>query len=192
MSAWAEPASMGDWTIAFIPYSYRAATMTKGAFEAARAAWLERVQSKWKASAQEAKPEQRWLAWSEAHAAGVETAEEAKEALRTMPEDQPLPPESFRWPGLDLHIGKVFALTGRGREAVSPLRRVARSCVALVEPTKTVEASFYLGLALETTGDNAGAASAYRLVLDRWGRAKPRSITANKARSRLAALGDKP
>ncbi|WP_437678326.1 protein kinase domain-containing protein [Sorangium sp. So ce131] len=192
MSAWHEPATTGDWTIAFLPYSYHAASMTKAAFDEARAAWIARVQSKWRAGAQAQQAEPRWAFWAEAHAAAVETPEEAAEALRAIPADQPLPPERWRWLSLDLTIGKVYALSGKAGEAIAPLRRVARSCVALFEPFTMVQAHRYLGQALEASGDTAGAAEAYGAVVARWGRARPRSITADEARARLAALGKRP
>ncbi|AUX39991.1 uncharacterized protein SOCE26_013860 [Sorangium cellulosum] len=192
MSAWHEPATAGDWTIAFLPYSYRAASMSKAAFDDARAAWIARVQSKWRAGAQAQQTEPRWAFWAEAHAASVETPEEAAEALRAIPADQPLPPERWRWLSLDLTIGKVYALSGKAGEAIAPLRRVARSCVALFEPFTMVQAHRYLGQALEAAGDAAGAAEAYGAVVARWGRARPRSITAEEARARLAALGKPP
>jgi hypothetical protein len=46
-----------------------------------------------------------------------------------------------------------------------------------------------LGEALEQTGDKAGACEAYGVVLDRWDHAKPRSVTVDKARARVKALG---
>ncbi|WP_437279178.1 protein kinase [Sorangium sp. So ce375] len=188
MSAWSEPASTADWTIAFLPYSLRAASITQEAYDAARSAWMDRVQSKWRAAAQEIKPEHRWLLWTEAYAAGVETAADAAAALKTMPLDQPLPSESGRWLLLDLRIGKVYALAGKGQEAIGPLTRVARSCAALADPFSTTEARLYLGMALEATGDLRGAAAAYEAVLERWGKARPRSISAEQARARLGAL----
>jgi serine/threonine-protein kinase len=188
MSAWSEPATTADWTIAFLPYSLRAASMTQEAYDAARSAWVERVQAKWRAAAQEIKPEHRWLLWTEAYAAGVETAGDAAAAFKTMPLDQPLPSESGRWLLLDLHIGKVYALVGKGQEAIGPLTRVARSCAALADPFSTTEARLYLGMALEATGDLRGAAAAYEAVLERWGKARPRSISAEQARARLGAL----
>ncbi|WP_437531136.1 protein kinase [Sorangium sp. So ce726] len=188
MSAWSEPATTADWTIAFLPYSLRAASMTQEAYDAARSAWVERVQSKWRAAAQEIKPEHRWLLWTEAYAAGVETAADAAEAFKTMPLDQPLPSESGRWLLLDLRIGKVYALAGKGQEAIGPLTRVARSCAALADPFSITEARLYLGMALEATGDLRGAAAAYEAVLERWGKARPRSISAEQARARLGAL----
>jgi serine/threonine-protein kinase len=45
-----------------------------------------------------------------------------------------------------------------------------------------------LGQALEATGDATGACGAYRKVLARWGNAKPKSVTADKARARSKAL----
>jgi hypothetical protein len=43
--------------------------------------------------------------------------------------------------------------------------------------------------ALETKKDTEGACAAYKVVLDRWGHAKPRSVTADQARERAKALG---
>ena len=45
-----------------------------------------------------------------------------------------------------------------------------------------------MGPALETTGDKRGACAAYETVVDRWGKAKPRSTTADKARERVKTL----
>jgi hypothetical protein len=66
---------------------------------------------------------------------------------------------------------------------------MVRSCAAVSDPWSSVMSSLYLGMALEATGDRDGAAEAYRAVLARWGRAKPRSVTADTARERLRALG---
>ena len=49
-----------------------------------------------------------------------------------------------------------------------------------------------LGRALERTGQREAACASYRRVLDRWGHAKPRSVTADDARARLARLGCAP
>jgi eukaryotic-like serine/threonine-protein kinase len=51
-----------------------------------------------------------------------------------------------------------------------------------------VHGIFALGEAREHAGDVAGARAAYEEVLRRWGKAKPRSVTADKARARLARL----
>ncbi len=67
----------------------------------------------------------------------------------------------------------------------------ASPCLALADPLPRTWAQFYLGMALEGTGDVEGARAAYRTVVERWGKATPRSVTAEKARKRLLALGDK-
>ena len=52
-----------------------------------------------------------------------------------------------------------------------------------------MRAHYLLGLALEGSGDKAGAAKAYRFVVSQWGQARPRSVTAEKAKARLSAVG---
>jgi hypothetical protein len=47
-------------------------------------------------------------------------------------------------------------------------------------------------MALEGVGDVDGARSAYGEVIARWGKAAPRSVTAEQAKRRLAALPRKP
>ena len=46
-----------------------------------------------------------------------------------------------------------------------------------------------LGEALEAKGDKDGACVAYGEVLVHWGNAKPRSVTADKARAHMKTLG---
>lgn len=45
-----------------------------------------------------------------------------------------------------------------------------------------------LGRVLEETGDRDGACAQYAAILFRWGNAKPKSVTADKARARSKAL----
>jgi serine/threonine-protein kinase len=99
--------------------------------------------------------------------------------------------ESGRWPGMDLNVGRVLALTGQGERALVPLRRAANACERLDDPTRTFTALYYLGLAVEQTGDADGARAAYEAVVKAWGKAKPRSTTANLARAALERLGSR-
>jgi serine/threonine-protein kinase len=46
----------------------------------------------------------------------------------------------------------------------------------------------WLGHARAAKHDTAGACAAYRVVLERWGNAKPRSVTADDVRKRARAL----
>ncbi len=156
--------------------------MTQEAYDTARSAGGA-VQSKWRAAAQEIKPEHRWLLWTEAYAAGVETAADAAAAFETMPLDQPLPSESGRWLLLDLRIGKVYALAGKGQEAIGPL---TRGCALMRGPGRPV--LDHGGAALSGHGPGGDRRSARRrggvrrLSSSAGARRAPRSISAEQAR----------
>jgi serine/threonine-protein kinase len=62
-------------------------------------------------------------------------------------------------------------------------------CRALEFPVEHTQAHAWLGQAREAKGDKAGACAAYQGVLERWGRAKPRSVTAEMATKRAKLLG---
>jgi tetratricopeptide (TPR) repeat protein len=119
----------------------------------------------------------------------VETREDAEDAIRRLPELLPL----TSWPlSGDFLIGKAYFLAGRIDEAVPFLRRAAASCLAFESSLPATRASLMLGHALGQTDDKAGACAAYKTVTDRWGRAKPRSITADDAKKSAAKLGCAP
>jgi serine/threonine-protein kinase len=128
------------------------------------------------------------LAPLSSYAIGVQTAEEAREALELFPDAKPraAPCEGRRLsPAM---YGVLDLLVGKPREALPLLRNAANACDALLRPVEHTRASFFLGQALEATGDTAGACRAYDVVLRRWGEAKPPSSTAAKARGRWRAL----
>src|SRR5205823_6022746 len=105
-------------------------------------------------------------------------------------QDVPFPPggaQDSRWPA-QAHLGHALALAGR-EGGVAELETATRHCAALWEPFVHTRAHAWLGEALKAKGDRAGACAAYAVVLARWGSAKPPSVTAQKARSRAAALG---
>jgi serine/threonine-protein kinase len=86
-------------------------------------------------------------------------------------------------------VGSVLVRAGRASEAIPWLRGVTQSCTSLETPFEAVRARRWLGEALERTGDKAGACGAYAAVVARWGKAKPRSVTAEEAAGRAKALG---
>ena len=59
------------------------------------------------------------------------------------------------------------------------------------DPMAFVTARFYYGMALEGAGEIEKAKAAYEEVVAHWGKARPKSVTAEKARARLKALGEK-
>jgi hypothetical protein len=88
----------------------------------------------------------------------------------------------------DLVIGTTYLLARQLDEGLVYLRRAASSCRAIDFPVAHTQAQYWLGQALEQKNDVGGACAAYKVVLDRWGHAKPRSLTAEKARKRVTAL----
>ena len=125
--------------------------------------------------------------WFGAYAWPASTPAEATAALDALPRFKP-PPPFWGLTGDEFWIGRVYALGGRIDDAIPHLVRETNSCDALDNPFEHVRASLLLGQALESKSDVAGACSAYRTVLARWGTAKPRSRTAEQARARIRAL----
>jgi serine/threonine-protein kinase len=88
----------------------------------------------------------------------------------------------------DGDIGRTYLLAGKVDDAIPYLQRAVANCGVFTSPFAHVHAARDLGSALEQKGDVQGACAAYAQVLARWGHAKPRSITADDARARRAAL----
>ncbi len=128
------------------------------------------------------------LTWTYAFASSAETAEEATEALRVLPEYGPL--SSFvQYAGIpDAEVGGTYLLAGRVDEAIAYLTKAVATCVAFRHPFVHTRAALQLGDALERKGNGPAACSAYRKVVERWGNAKPRSLSAEKASARMTAL----
>ena len=128
----------------------------------------------------------RRMIWAKAYAVDVETPEEAADALAALPRYEPLPP-TYWFPYIYGRIGRTFVLGGRAADGLPYLERATKRCVE-----RDPRDFFYLGLGQEALGDTASACTAYREVITRWGAAKPRSVTAEKAQQRLAALHCRP
>ena len=126
--------------------------------------------------------------WVLGYALPATTPADALAALAAAP--QPLPrvhSNQFHREGLEAN-GRVLLLAGRAADAVPFLRAAVAACSGLEIPLEHTQAGLHLGQALEQTGDRAGACAAYRSVLDRWGSARPRSVSAERARTRTRAL----
>jgi serine/threonine protein kinase/tetratricopeptide (TPR) repeat protein len=134
------------------------------------------------------------LTWALGWAVPASTREDANEALAALAGNAklalPRGGEGMmpRHASVDSAAGHVLLLAGKPSDAVPYLRRAAHNCLALTEPFEHLHASFDLGQALEATGDKPGACAAYKVVLTHWGNAKPRSVTAEKAREHAKAL----
>jgi serine/threonine protein kinase len=117
----------------------------------------------------------------------AESPAEAAPALARLPDVGPLNRRVRRTYTAAL-AGHLFLLDGRIDEAIALLAPEAKRCDGLFYPFEFVHASLWLGEALEAKGDAPGACAAYKGVLDHWGHAKPRSVSADKARGRAKAL----
>jgi tetratricopeptide (TPR) repeat protein len=158
----------------------RTGGLARSEFIARRTAWIEE--------------ERRNLAhpgliWTYAYASSAETPEEANEALRALPEFAPLT-SVVHYVGIpDAEVGKTYLLAGDVDQAIAYLTKAVATCVAFRHPFVHTRAQLQLGEAFERKGNTSGACGAYQKVVDRWGNAKPRSISAEKASARIAALG---
>jgi eukaryotic-like serine/threonine-protein kinase len=154
-----------------------AGALPKESFERARAEWI----AEWP-KVGDNDPGRLWLL---AHTIAIEQRDEAEDALAAFAR---LPPGAVSRQLLRRHsagLGQMYLLTGRVDEALPFLRPENRSCRTPGEDPP----DFRLGQALEQKGDKEGACAAYAKVVDRWGDSKPRSVTADKAKTRARALG---
>lgn len=115
------------------------------------------------------------------------TAEEAKAALDAQPPFGEIPTFIPRTLAV-ADVGRTFLLAGREKEARTWLENAAKSCDVLEMPFAHTRALYDLGTVLEKAGDKAGACRAYGVVVQRWGRATPKSVTASKARDHQKGL----
>ncbi|WP_394831914.1 serine/threonine-protein kinase [Pendulispora rubella] len=93
------------------------------------------------------------------------------------------------------NIGAMEAYEGHLRLAAGDVVRAAplletatRSCQGLHHGAMNVRAHLWLGIAREQLGDVPAACDAYRFVTERWGSAKPTSVSAREAERRSRAL----
>jgi tetratricopeptide (TPR) repeat protein len=190
MNAWTEPTS-GGWLVLFLAYQLRAGALHRPDFEAQRAKAVESFRAKWQSAGRKIDEDFAWMSWSFTYGAAVATEEEARAAVEAMPKQKSRAVERGRSQNIDLYTGRAYALAGAHAAAIPPLRRITDGCLALNDPVSRTQALFYLGLALEGSGDFEGARAAYRKLIDRWGKATPASQTAGKARARLLAIANK-
>jgi eukaryotic-like serine/threonine-protein kinase len=183
---WISPAAVDDFAMANDPLPWmlavqaRTGGLSREDFESRRAAWVARWKAKTSASYIP-------LLWVHGYAMTVDTRQDAVSALEALEGYRPLPTQFGNINGFAF-VGRVYLRAGRVSEAVPFLRHAARTCEALLEPVDHTRAILDLGEALEQTGERAEACAAYARVVRRWGQAKPRSITAEKARAHILAL----
>jgi hypothetical protein len=130
--------------------------------------------------------------WSHGWAVTVDASEDARSAVAVLASWGGTPPPFVPGTGLGGDIGRTYALAGDDATAVIRLRLAAGACNAIEQPIAQTRARYWLGRALEDAGDRPGACDAYRRVNERWGSARPRSITARDALARASKLACGP
>ncbi|HEY8089224.1 MAG TPA: protein kinase, partial [Polyangiaceae bacterium] len=159
----------------------RVGAITAAQRDERRASWLEA----WRAKTSAAYQGDLWItAW----AASASSRADGEAALAALPAFGGVAPFTPDVPA-DAFVGHAYLLARRTDEAVARLHRGAKACTLLADPFGTIHGFADLGAAEEARGAKAEACDAYRSVLDRWGHARPRSITAERARDRMTALG---
>jgi serine/threonine-protein kinase len=186
-AAWTPDDFREDPTIYALATKYRAGAMPREAMAQQRAQWLQRELDR-PGRIGQLPGDNKGEAWVLAYASPAVTSQDAREALDVLPKFEPLPDDLVRTTVVDDPIGQTYALAGKEEEGLAYLARAAATCGAVDHPIAHTWANFHLGLAREARGDRLGACSAYRVVLDRWGKAKPRSVTADAARARTKAI----
>jgi serine/threonine-protein kinase len=129
---------------------------------------------------------ERWLVWFFAWAWPAETPNDARAALDALARYPALlPAEAMKGFSAGL-VGRVYALAGDRPRAIAYLRRAATTCFMMNSIEGAMRARLELANALLEQGQRAEARALYADVVDRWGRATPRSVSADEARARLA------
>jgi serine/threonine protein kinase/tetratricopeptide (TPR) repeat protein len=185
MEAWTPEARTEDQAVSYdavprmLAAERRAGLLTDKAFVAQRAAWVDQWRSK-------AAPFYQGYVWVHGYAAAVDTEDDARAALDALPGLGGVP--AYLPNARLVSVGWVYFMAGRTDDAMPLLRSSAKSCTALRDPIVHVRAQYELGRALEAKGDTDGACNEYALVLDRWGNARPKSVTVEQTRPRATAL----
>jgi eukaryotic-like serine/threonine-protein kinase len=131
---------------------------------------------------------QRSVIWISAYMHTTFTPADLADAEKALPAYAPLPAPGAQSPEIDGMIGLFHSAAKRFDEAEPYIRVTTDSCNAFGMPHGYVYSHLELGRVLEAKGDKQGAIAAYRVVLDRWAAAKPKSLTVEQARARLQAL----
>lgn len=172
-----------DPTMAFHDVLFAAGSIDATEFEKRRQSWM----TTWRSRG--ATRSDRDL-WTRAYAGAARTPETAKEALKIL---EPLgPPLRFFVDHLlVVDTARVYLVADRTTEAAKLLTEASTSCLGPLEPLRFVQAHALLGQAHDALGNHDAACAAFHFVLQRWGRSRPPSVTANLTRERWKKLGCK-
>jgi serine/threonine-protein kinase len=171
--------------VAVLAFALESGALSRDEFVRERARRLAAVEARFPG----APASERAVVWLYAWAGAVETAEDARAALAALERFPPLvPPEAEKAVRAEM-VGKVYALAGDPERAIPYLRRGASTCFMMNSVASALRSRLELANALAQTGRREEARAQYAALLARWGHATPRSVSADEARAKLAALG---
>lgn len=125
-------------------------------------------------------------AWAMSYGAAAATRPEALTAVAKF-DTARLAEPSYDW---EYAYPRVFFLAGRGNDVRPLIERLVTPCSSvLLDTPNWVRWHLYLGELDEQAGDKPSACNHYSKVLERWGHAKPHSVTADEARAHATKLG---
>jgi serine/threonine-protein kinase len=193
-SAWLDTDKEKDETHAIVRHSMLVATMVRGG-RMSRAEGALRQAEAFKALM--ARGRDGLVAWARAY--DVVTAEDARIAVAALDREGISPSAHVFVEQVDADpsnpaslAARALVLAGRGAPAREILERTLTSCRVVTFARELVLDHLYLGVLDERDGKKAAACGHYTKVLERWGHAKPRSVTADEARARATRLGCAP
>jgi serine/threonine-protein kinase len=169
-----------------LPLAVRGRAITPAAGDAALAAWT----AGWRTRIMAGLGGFVWTGGAAVGALVLGTDDAGRKAVAAFDPAAPVPPYQPKSLG-EAAAGVALLLGGRVDEALPWLERAVKKCATLDDPIEQTRAAYHLGRAREQKADAAGACDAYRIVLDRWGHARPRSVTGERAAARARALGCK-
>jgi serine/threonine-protein kinase len=126
------------------------------------------------------------VTWMGTYGVAQRSPDDARDALAAMARF--VPPGAGEENMFQGVYGETLVRAGRPAEAAPALRRATAACSVYAWPIEQVHAYADLGAALAATGDVRGACTAFAAVLDRWGRARPWSVTAAGAQRQWTRL----
>jgi eukaryotic-like serine/threonine-protein kinase len=128
------------------------------------------------------------LRWWYMHGESVQTRAQATEAVAAIRDFSPLPVDARREPGFDLALGRAYARAEKYIEAKRELEKLVSGCRSFDHPLEDMHARYELATALQALGETGRAKQLYEEIVTAWGNAKPRSVTAEAAKTRLRSL----
>jgi serine/threonine-protein kinase len=127
-------------------------------------------------------------AWRLIYAYNVRSPEDAQVALSVYEHEHPV----SDFDSTSLSLASTYALTGHSAEARGIFAKVGGACFLATDTRQMMTEHLLRGRLDEEDGNKPSACAHYAKILERWGHAKPRSVTADEARARSKALGCPP